>query len=256
MRLISLTCVSSDPTPNIWWPDIDWGMPGRGEARRFILVNPCHRGSTTRSSWRACSSCSECRHSQRRMMTILSTRLNNKKSGARRWSWVPGSRTRSAPQDLSDHISSGGQATSYDRSDRWSNTTTDRDFIDDYPIIRVSPHWDPNNEAWRTRNREAINSSSKCSTINRSTMIKSGSSSSSHTPLQLILQHILIAGATCGTNRGSHSRTIVCLVINKQCATNSEETYLSPISRARLVRTRQHDIFIHSRNLRPRSQRR
>jgi hypothetical protein len=30
--------------------------------------------------------------------------------------------------------------TSYEKSDRWSNAITDRDFIDDYPIIRVSPH--------------------------------------------------------------------------------------------------------------------
>jgi hypothetical protein len=43
-------------------------------------------------------------------------------------------------QELGDHVSSGGQATSYNRSDRWSNTTTDWDFIDDYLIIRVSPH--------------------------------------------------------------------------------------------------------------------
>jgi hypothetical protein len=32
-------------------------------------------------------------------------------------------------------------------------------------------------------------------------------------------------------------------VINKQCATTSEETYSSSISRARLARTRQHDIL-------------
>jgi hypothetical protein len=30
--------------------------------------------------------------------------------------------------------------TSYEKSDRRSNATTDRDFIDDYPIIWVSPH--------------------------------------------------------------------------------------------------------------------
>jgi hypothetical protein len=46
----------------------------------------------------------------------------------------------SEAQELNDHVSSGGQSTSYDKSDRWSNVTTDRDFIDDYPIIRVSPH--------------------------------------------------------------------------------------------------------------------
>jgi hypothetical protein len=46
-------------------------------------------------------------------------------------------RVPSKPQELSDHVSSGGQATSYDRSDRWSDTTIDRDFIDDYPIIWI-----------------------------------------------------------------------------------------------------------------------
>jgi hypothetical protein len=41
----------------------------------------------------------------------------------------------SRPQELSDHVS----PTSYDRSDRRFDTTIDRDFIDDYPIFRVSP---------------------------------------------------------------------------------------------------------------------
>jgi hypothetical protein len=49
-------------------------------------------------------------------------------------------RVPSEPQELSDHVSSGGHETSYDRSDQWSDTTTDRDFIDDYLIIQVSPH--------------------------------------------------------------------------------------------------------------------
>jgi hypothetical protein len=31
MRLISPTCVPSDPTPNIWRPDVDRGTPGRGK---------------------------------------------------------------------------------------------------------------------------------------------------------------------------------------------------------------------------------
>jgi hypothetical protein len=139
MRLISPTYVPSDPTPNIWWPDADRGAPGRGEALRFILVNSWHRGSTMRSSRWACSSCSEHRHSQWHTTTmILNTQLNNKKSGARRRSWAPGSWTISAthdddrlripsePQELSDHVLSGGQATSYDRSDRWSDATIDR----------------------------------------------------------------------------------------------------------------------------------
>jgi hypothetical protein len=65
----------------------------------------------------------------------LSTRLKSKKSGARR----PSSSIPSRPQELGDHVSSGRQATSYDKSDRRSSMTTDQDSIDDYPIIRVSP---------------------------------------------------------------------------------------------------------------------
>jgi hypothetical protein len=45
----------------------------------------------------------------------------------------------SRPQELSDHVSNGSQTTSYDKSDRQSGTTTDRDSIDDYPILWVSP---------------------------------------------------------------------------------------------------------------------
>jgi hypothetical protein len=227
MKLILPTCVPSNSTLNIWRPDIDRGALGRGEALRFILVNSWHRGSTTKSSRRACSSCSECRHSQQRTMMIFSTRLNNKKSGARRRSWAPGSRTRSAmhdddglqvpsePQEFSDHVSSGSQATSYERSDRWSDTTTDQDFIDYYPIIRVSAHWDMNNEAWRISNREAINSSNKYSTINRSMMIKFGSSSSSCTPLQPILQHSPTAGVNLQDKSG--------LTLQNRCALSDQQ---------------------------------
>jgi hypothetical protein len=43
------------------------------------------------------------------------------------------------PQKLDDHVSSSHQATIYDKSDRRSSVTTERDSIDDYPIIRVSP---------------------------------------------------------------------------------------------------------------------
>jgi hypothetical protein len=136
VRLISSTYVPFDLTPNIWRPEVDRGALGRGETLRFILVNSWHRGSTIRSSQRACNSYSERHHSQRRTTTILITWLNNKKSGARQQSWAPGSRTRSTahdddrlrvplePQELSDHVSSGGQATSYDRSIRTSSTTT------------------------------------------------------------------------------------------------------------------------------------
>jgi hypothetical protein len=38
-------------------------------------------------------------------------------------------------QELGDHVSSGHQKTSYEKSDRQSNVTTDRDFVNDYPII-------------------------------------------------------------------------------------------------------------------------
>jgi hypothetical protein len=48
-------------------------------------------------------------------------------------------RVPSRPQELSDHVSNGSQTTSYDKSDRQSGTTTDRDSIDDYPILWVSP---------------------------------------------------------------------------------------------------------------------
>jgi hypothetical protein len=48
-------------------------------------------------------------------------------------------RVPSRPQELSDHVSNGGQATSYDKSDQQSSTTTDRDSINDCSIIRVSP---------------------------------------------------------------------------------------------------------------------
>jgi alpha-D-ribose 1-methylphosphonate 5-triphosphate synthase subunit PhnL len=41
-------------------------------------------------------------------------------------------RVPSELQELSDHVSTGGQATRYDKSDR--------EFIDDYPIIWVIPH--------------------------------------------------------------------------------------------------------------------
>jgi hypothetical protein len=210
MRLISPTYISSDHTLSMWWSNIDRDAPGRGEALRFILVNSWYHRSTMRSSRRAYSSRSGRRHSQRHTTMIWIRRVthdddlehpvNNKKSGARRWSWAPDSWTRSAthnddhlrvssePQELSDHVSRGGQATSYDKSDWWSDTTIDCDFIDDYPIIRVSPHWDSNNEAWRISNWKVINSFSKYSMINKSTTIKSGSSSSSRTPLQLRLQ--------------------------------------------------------------------
>jgi hypothetical protein len=142
---------------------------------------------------------------------ILSTRLTNKKRVARRRSTacsLGASRTQ-RPR------SSGGQATSYDRSDRWFNTTTDRDFIDDYPIIRVSSHWDLNNEAWRISNREVVNSSNKYSTINRSTTIKSGSSSSSRTPLQSILQH----SPTAEANLWDKSE----LTLQNQCALSDQQ---------------------------------
>jgi hypothetical protein len=80
LRLISSTCVSSDPTPNIWRWDIDRDASGRGEALRFILVDSGRHGSTTWSSWWTCDSYSECCHSRRKKTMILSARLKSKKS--------------------------------------------------------------------------------------------------------------------------------------------------------------------------------
>jgi hypothetical protein len=152
--------------------------------------------------------------------------------GKRRWSWALGSRARRAvhddhrlrvpsrPQKLGDYISSGLQATSYDKSDQQSSATTDQDSIDDYPIIRVSPEWDPNNKAWRIRiircsNREAINFFSKYPAINKSMMTKCGSSSSGHTPPQLGLQH----GPTVGPSLRGKSG----LPLQNRCALSDRQ---------------------------------
>jgi hypothetical protein len=43
-------------------------------------------------------------------------------------------RVPSRPQKLGDRVSSGRQATSYDKSDRRSSATTDRDSIDDFRL--------------------------------------------------------------------------------------------------------------------------
>jgi hypothetical protein len=83
-RLVSSIYVPSDPTSNIWRHAINRGTLERGEALRFVLVNSLYRGSTTRSSWQTCDSCSKRCHSWREKTTILSTRLKNRKSGARR----------------------------------------------------------------------------------------------------------------------------------------------------------------------------
>jgi hypothetical protein len=141
-------------------------------------------------------------------MTILSARLKNKKSGAQQQSWAPDSTTRratydddrlqvpSTSQELSDHVSGGGQPTSYDNSNWRSNATTDQDS-NDYLIIQITPWWDPNNEARRINmighsNQKTINSSSKYPVINRSSTTECGLSSSSRTPPQ--------PGPTAGPN--------------------------------------------------------
>jgi hypothetical protein len=88
---------------------------------------------------------------KQRTTMILTAWLKNKKSGARWRSWAPESTTRRAahdddwlrvpsrPQELNDHVSSGGQASSYDKSDWWFSATINRNSIDDYLIIWVSP---------------------------------------------------------------------------------------------------------------------
>jgi hypothetical protein len=64
-------------------------------------------------------------------------------------------------------------------------------------------------------NRESINSSGKYSTINRSTTIKSGSSSSSRTPLQLRLQHSLTARANLWDKLG--------LMLQNRCVLSDQQ---------------------------------
>jgi hypothetical protein len=223
VRLISLTYVPSDPTLNIWRSDVDRDAPGRG--KRWDSSLWTH--GIIDVWWEVLD-----RHAVPVQKVIIH-------SGTWQLSWAPGSTIRRVmhdddlehpaheqearhtmmfdfefPQSLKNSAttySSGGHTTSYDRPDRWSDTTTDRDFIDDYPIIRVSSHWDPNNEAWRISNQEAINSSNKYSMTNKSTMIKYGSSSSSHTLLQQSL--------TAGVNL----RDISGLMLQNWCALSDQQ---------------------------------
>jgi hypothetical protein len=150
---------------------------------------------------------------------------------ARCWSWAPGSTTRRAahddnrlwvpskPQELSDHVSSDDQATSYNKFDRRFNATTDQDSID-YPTIRVSPMWNPNNEVRRINmfgrsNQEVIYFSNKYPEFNRPTTIKCGFSSSSRTPLQHRLQN----GPTAGPNLRDKSG----IPLPNQCALSDRQ---------------------------------
>jgi hypothetical protein len=151
------------------------------------------------SSWRTCNSCSERCHSRREKTMILSTRLKNKKSGARRssaLSSIDASRTWRPRFKRS----SGNQL--------WqTRSTVQRDHrsglhcrLPDYP----------NNESQRISmigrsNREAVNSSSKYPSINRSTTTKCVSSSSRHTPPQPDFSTVRPRGQTYETNRGSIS---------------------------------------------------
>jgi hypothetical protein len=52
-----------------------------------------------------------------------------------------------SPKNSATTFQSAIRKTSYEKIDRRSNATTDRDFINDYPIILVSPHRDLNNKA-------------------------------------------------------------------------------------------------------------
>jgi hypothetical protein len=82
------------------------------------------------------------------------------------------------------------KATNNVKTDQQYGTTTDGDSINGYLIFRVSPWWDPNNEAQRSNmvgcsNRKAVNFLSKYPTINMSMITKYDSSSSSRTLSQL-----------------------------------------------------------------------
>jgi hypothetical protein len=135
LRLISLICVSSDHTSNIWRWDIDRGAAGRG-------------GKRWDSSWWTHGSVGLWREvPDGRVIYVRNVVIHD---GRRWWSWSPDSRTiravhndnrfwvPSRPQELSYHISSGDQTTNYDRFDRRFDSTTDRDSIDEHSIIRVS----------------------------------------------------------------------------------------------------------------------
>jgi hypothetical protein len=151
VRLISPTCVPSDPTLNIWWSDVDRGAPGRGKALRFVLVNSWHRGSMTRSFQWACSSCSKHRHSQRHTTTFWIRRAvhdDDLEHPAQQYEeWCTTTILSTRLKNSATTFQAAIRKTRYKKSDRRSNATIDQDFIDDYPIIRVSPYWDPNNEA-------------------------------------------------------------------------------------------------------------
>jgi hypothetical protein len=83
MRLISLIWVSSDPTPNIWRPDVNRGTPGKSERWDSSLWT--HGIVDLR--WEAPDG-----HPVPVWKVIVH-------SGARRWSWAPGSTIRRVVHD-------------------------------------------------------------------------------------------------------------------------------------------------------------
>jgi hypothetical protein len=93
MRLISPTYVPSDPTPSIWWPDVDKGAPGRGKHWDSSLWT--HGIVDLR--WEVPTGM------QFLFRTSSFTAAHdddlNKKSGARRRSWAPGSTIRREVHD-------------------------------------------------------------------------------------------------------------------------------------------------------------
>jgi hypothetical protein len=85
LRLVSLTCVPSVSTPNIWWQTVDRGAPGRGKSAE---IRPCE----LMTLWVYDEKFPTCMRFLFAMLpftmkktTILSTRLKNKKSGT----WWP-----------------------------------------------------------------------------------------------------------------------------------------------------------------------
>jgi hypothetical protein len=147
MRLISPTYIPSDHTLNIWRSGVDRGALGRGKR------------------WDSSLWTHDIVNLRREVPDGHAVFVRNVDihSGARRWSWAPGSTIRVVRDDNLEHpaheqecvarrrstASSLGasrtqrscfkrcQATNYDRSGRWSDTTTDQNFIDDYSIIRI-----------------------------------------------------------------------------------------------------------------------
>jgi hypothetical protein len=232
LRLISSTYIPSVPTQNIWWQTIDRGAPGRGEVLRFILVNSWLRGSTSalpftvgeddnlehptkeQEEWRTMMISFEFpRGLNNSTTTFLQPVITNPIDGP---TWPP-IRTPSTTTQ------SSGLALSEIRTTKPKESTWLGVAIGKRSIPPASTQWStgPRRQNAASLHQVALHLSPNFSTVRPQ-------------------------GQTYGIDWGSHSRIDAHWAIDKQCTTTSEATYLSPISRARLAWTWQHDILIPS----------